>query len=291
MSYVISFIDKLVSRIGDSVNPLLVLELRRQFNLVRHGIYFAILYGGLGLLFAIALFFPKQNILSFIDRLASTDLVGFTLIILLFQFWFFVTIIPFSLMFIPLRLKWYDPLIISAMNEKNFYWGLYQIGLYYMCKSFCLLFFWVVALYVTEIISFDLFFIFPIVWLIAIITGNILFSFSVIFRRSNIIVLAIMFTIFIPTIFFWIEIPTSLIFWTSRFLIASNKIEFISSWNWLPIFIIAFPVLFVVNLKIINFNLTSNKPKSRKLFISFLIYAAIIIVTIIMLFIFCDITI
>jgi hypothetical protein len=74
-------------------------------------------------------------------------------------------------------------------------------------------------------------------------------------------------------------------------LIASNKIEFISSWNWLPIFIIAFPVLFVVNLKIINFNLTSNKPKSRKLFISFLIYAAIIIVTIIMLFIFCDITI
>ncbi|MDR2642458.1 MAG: hypothetical protein LBC74_06660 [Planctomycetaceae bacterium] len=285
MSKVISFIDKLVSRVGEQVNPIMVFELRRQFNLVNHGIYFAIMYGILGLLAAVALVLPVDKLNSFLNMISATDMFGLAVIILLFQFCFFITLIPQGLIYLVFFFRWRDPSILTAVNDAVLYWGLYQIGLFYVVKAFCLLYFWVIFLYLLGLISFDLFGIFPVVWLFSITMGNMLYSFSIIFRHGKLfLIYVIQMSITIGTVFTIVYMFFSnyagllyVIFFPGK------QVLFIETWNWLPVVFFMFPISFYATIKVIHFNLTSNKSIYKKLLKLFLIYSIIIIVTIIAL--------
>jgi hypothetical protein len=67
-------------------------------------------------------------------------------------------------------------------------------------------------------------------------------------------------------------------------LIPSKQIYFIYDWNWLAVLIVFCPIYFYVILKLINFNLTSNKSVYKKLLISIATYSILAFVTIIAFF-------
>jgi hypothetical protein len=280
MNRIIGLIDGLVSYICERLNPIMVLELRRQFNLVKKGTSFAIMYGILGLLLVFVLLLPA----GFIDSLAGTDFSGFLIVIFLLQYFCGIMAIQVSVVILAYFYRWRDPLILSALSDVDLYRGLHQIGLFYTVKSFCLFYFWVVSLYLLDLISFDIFAIFPVVWLCSLTLGNMLFSIFAIFRKKNsilfhsamtIILLAFTYVVFVME---FSPVMPLLVFTKSK------ELSFINTWNWLPLLIIAFPVCFYATLKVLNFNLTSNKSNLKKLFISISIYAILIIVILKILF-------
>ncbi|MDR1053143.1 MAG: hypothetical protein LBL39_03115 [Planctomycetaceae bacterium] len=281
MNRIIGLIDGLVSYIGERLNPIMVLELRRQFNLVKKGTSFAIMYGIIGLLLAFVLLLPA----GFIDSLAATDVSGFLLVFaLLIQYFFGVTAIQVFVVFLAYFYRWRDPLILSALSDVVLYRGLHQIGLFYTVKSFCLFYFWVVSLYLLGLISFDIFAIFPVIWLCSLTLGNMLFSFFAIFRKKHAIFFHSAMTIML-LVFTYVVISTQFSpVLPSLILTKSKELNFINTWNWLPLLIIAFPVCYYVTLKVINFNLTSNKSNLKKLLISITIYSILIIIILKILF-------
>ncbi|MDR1485410.1 MAG: hypothetical protein LBT09_11385 [Planctomycetaceae bacterium] len=285
MRDVIGFIDGLVARVGEDINPIVVFELRRQFNLVNHGIYFAIMYGLFSLVFLFLLLQPDAYLLFFIKILADASPI--ISIYLLYQFCFWVAMIPISLIALIHFFRWRDQLILLAMNEAELHFGFYLLGLYYMVKSCCLLYFWVVVFYLLGTISFDLFIIFPVVGLFSITVGNMNFSIAIIFRRCNIIVRYLIPIMIIAAEFSIITIiltANSRTFFNYDPLLMTIQLNPITTWNWLFVVFVMFPVFCFATHKIINFNLSINKPIRKKLLKSTSIYSILIIVTIIALY-------
>ncbi|MDR1270460.1 MAG: hypothetical protein LBK82_13140, partial [Planctomycetaceae bacterium] len=260
MNRIISFIDGWVSYIGERLNPIAVLELRRQFNVAKKGTNFAITYGIFGLIFTYALLLPNNRLNQLINFLAEIDMSGWLAIFYLLFYCFVITFLPVSTVGFMYFLQRKDPLIFSALNDVDLYWGLYQIGLFRAVSSFGIFYFWIVSLYLLGLISFDIFAIFPVVSLISITVGNMFFSIRIIFKqRNSILFYSVLFylveVILMTPVFVGFNIKYHLLFSSIR----SKDLNFINTWDWLPIVIVAFPIYFYLTLKVINFNLTSKK--------------------------------
>jgi hypothetical protein len=277
MSKIVDFIDRAVSFIGERMNPITVFELRRQFNLVNHGIYFAVLYGILGILPFFVLLFPAKDITLFLDRIASTDITGFAVILLLFQFWIVVMMTPIGMTTLVQFFKIRDSLIFLAIDDIEVYRGVFYVGLYYMFKSFCLFFFWVVCLYLLGLITFDILCIFPIIWMSAVTIGNIFFSFIIIFLTKSSIRNSVIIVSFSLVVFGLMYVNVKINYIFSVVLISSKQLIFIKSLEWFPVVIAMFIIYFFVIWTIINFNLNRRRSIRQKLSISILVYLIIIV--------------
>ncbi|MDR1477450.1 MAG: hypothetical protein LBJ00_00735 [Planctomycetaceae bacterium] len=287
MKRIISFIDDLVLYVGERTSPMMVLEIRRQFNLVNRGTSFAVMYGIFGLLFLFVLLLPNNYPYQLINLIAETDFSGLVAIFFLMQFGYGIFMIPVLLAGLVHFYRRRDSQIILALSDVDLYLGLYQIGLFYMFKSFCLFYFWVVFLYILEIISFDLFAIFPVIWLFSVTAGNMLFSILAIFKRSKLF-LFFLFQVILATSLllavYYVDAKYFLMrqmIMTTGMLARGKDLHFIGTWSWLPVVIVAFPIYFYVTLKVLNFNLTSKKSIYKKLFLSIAIYSILIVITII----------
>jgi hypothetical protein len=291
MQKIIGFIDRLISRVGDEINPIMVLELRRQFNLVKYGTYFAIMYGLFGFIAAIMLIMPEDKLRSYVNLIIATDWVSFAILIIVVQFMLIIIFALVGMIHLTLFYWWRDPLILSAVNDVCLYRGLYQIGLFYVIKSFCLLYFWIVVLYFLEIIPLELFLIFPVLWLLSVVIGNIFFAFLIIFRKNKFILFGVMYLMMLiisMTVLFTLEYIT---IWHPILGITINlldmlltKQQFMTTWNWIFVPFGMSPIFVFATWKLINFNLTSNTTICKKLIKLIATYSILIIVTIIALY-------
>ncbi|MDR1925549.1 MAG: hypothetical protein LBQ66_14345 [Planctomycetaceae bacterium] len=275
------FVDGLVSWFGDRMNPVVVLELRRQFNLVYHGFNFAIMYGLFAGLLSLLLMFREDVLVRVFKLISATDFVYLAEVILLYQFWLSIVVIPCSLLLLGFFWRLRDPLVLLAVRRDEFYFGLYQLGQFYMFKSFCLLYFWVVVLYMLGLISLDIFFAFPIIWMAGVTVGNMIFSLVIIFGKNKIFSQTLI-RFFI--IFVFVLVVTFLyyhLFFDIGAIMSGRVVFFVAAdgWGWFTVVVVAFLIYYYASWKLTKANLTSVKHPLRKFITTIKIYSAITITT------------